>query len=61
MLRIKLSTKKPVVAYLSPGSEASGLQRLIFLKYCNVPKWESRFNLGLNTAENTDCIKKHFK
>ncbi len=44
-----------------PGSAARELQRLIYLKYCYVLKWESRFTIGLNAAKNTDYIKKRFK
>ncbi len=29
--------------------------------YYNVLKWESSFTLDLNTAKNTDYIKKSFK
>ncbi len=43
---------------ISPWSGARGLQRLIFLKYYNTLKWESRFTLGLNTAKNMHYIKK---
>ncbi len=42
-------------------SGARSLQRLICFKYYIVLKWESRFILGLNAAENTDDIKKLFK
>ncbi len=28
-----------------------------YLEYCGVLKWESRFTLRLNAAENTDYIK----
>ncbi len=31
------------------------------LKYCNAQKWESRFTLGLDVAENTQYIQKCFK
>ncbi len=42
-------------------SEAGGLEKLICLKYNNVPKLESRCILGFNAAENIDYIKKYFK
>ncbi len=42
-------------------SGAGGLQRLICFKYYIVPKWKSRFCLGLNTAKNTDYMRKRFK
>ncbi len=44
-----------------PKSGAKGLQKLPFSKYYKVLKWESRFTLGLNAAENADHIKKRFK
>ncbi len=46
---------------ISPQSEARGLERLPFLKYYYVLKWESKFTLGLNTVKNTYYIKKCFK
>ncbi len=47
---------------MSPsGVELGGLQRLPYLKYYNVLKWESKFTFGLNTAKNTHYIKKSFK
>ncbi len=42
-------------------SGARGLGRLPCFKYFNVQKQESRFNVGLNTAENTHYIRKRFK
>ncbi len=46
---------------VSPWSGAWGLQKLRCLKYYNILKPESRFTLGLNTAENADYIKKCFE
>ncbi len=45
----------------STTSGAGGFQRLPFLKYYNVPKWENKFTLGLKTARNTNYIKNCFK
>ncbi len=42
---------------ISPRCGDRWLQRLVCLKY-NVLKWESGITLGLNTAKNTDDIKK---
>ncbi len=47
--------------YVSSMSEGRLLQRLIWLKYYNVLKQESRSSLGLNAVENIDYIKKFFK
>ncbi len=44
--------------FISPNSEARGLERLIWLKYYIVLKWPITFNLGPNVAENTHPIKK---
>ncbi len=33
-------------------------ERLPCLKYYNVLKWENRLTLGLNTAKNTNYMKK---
>ncbi len=38
-----------------------GSKDLPFLKYINVPKWESRFTLGPNAAENTNFYEKMFQ
>ncbi len=46
---------------ISPRSSSKGLQRLPCFKHNNVLKWESSFNLGLNTAKITDYIKNCFK
>ncbi len=46
---------------ISPRSGARGLERFPSLKYYNVLKRESRFNLGLNAVKNTHYIKKCFK
>ncbi len=43
-----------------PRSKASGLKRLIWMKY-NVQKWQITFTLGLNAAKNTDYMEKSFK
>ncbi len=40
-----------------PQSGARGFERLPCLKY-NVLTGENRLTLGLNTAKNTDCMKK---
>ncbi len=42
-------------------SGASGLQKLIGLKYYNVLEWESGVILGLNTAKSTRYTRKCFK
>ncbi len=47
--------------FISSKSRVSGLQRLPRFKYYNVLKWESRLNLEVDTAKNTDYIEKHFK
>ncbi len=39
-------------------SGVRGLQRLPYLKYFNVQKWESRFTLGLGAAKITHYIQK---
>ncbi len=46
---------------ISPKSGARGLQRLLYLKYYNIQKQESRFNLGFDTAKNKRYIQKCFK
>ncbi len=46
---------------ISPQSGARELERLIWLKYDNVLKWQNTFNLGLNTAKNTHHSKGSFK
>ncbi len=46
---------------VSTQSGARGFQRLVCFKYYNVLKLEIRFTLGLNTAENTDYMKKRYK
>ncbi len=43
---------------LSSRSGARGLERLPWLKYYNVMKWESRFTLRLNTAQIFIISKK---
>ncbi len=59
---INLVRKSPRVHMsISPGSEARGLQRSVYLKSYNVQKWNIRFILGLNDAKNTQCIKKSLK
>ncbi len=45
----------------SPQNGAWGLERLPYLKYYNVLKWENRLTLMLNAAKNTDYMKKSFK
>ncbi len=46
-------------AYMSiPRTGARELQKLPFLKYCNVQKRKNRFVLGVSTAKNTDYIKE---
>ncbi len=45
----------------SNRSGGNGPQRLPFLKYYNVPKWESRFTVVMNAAKNKDYIKQFFK
>ncbi len=42
-------------------SRARGLQRLLFLKYYDVLKYENRFVLGLNAVKNSDYVTKCFK
>ncbi len=46
---------------ISLQSGARGLQRLPYLKYCNVWEWEGRFTLQQNAAKNTDYIQKLFR
>ncbi len=43
---------------ISPKSGARGLERLPYLKYYDVLKWENRLTLGINTAKSTDYMKK---
>ncbi len=45
----------------SPRSEASGLGRLIWLKYYFVQKWQITFTLWLDAAKNTDYMERTFK
>ncbi len=40
-----------------PGRGATSLQKLAFLKYYNVQKWQSKLSLGPNTAKNTPYFK----
>ncbi len=42
-------------------SEARGLERLMWLKYYNVQKWQITFTLGLNAAKNTTYMEKSIK
>ncbi len=42
---------------ISPRRGAAGPERLSFLKYYNVLKWESGLTWGLNAAKITDYIK----
>ncbi len=44
-----------------PPEMELGVQRLMCLKYFNVPKWESRFTSQLNVAKNMHYKKKCFK
>ncbi len=44
-----------------PPEWSKGLERLIWLKYYNVHKWQMTFILGWNTTKNTDYMKKRFK
>ncbi len=55
--------KKTLQAHMSisPRSDARELERLIWLKYYFVLKWQNTFNLGLNAAKNTHKTKKGFK
>ncbi len=46
---------------ISPGSEASELQRLTCLRYYNVQQWENKFTLGLDAAKINNYIEKGFK
>ncbi len=43
---------------ISPQSGARWLERLIWLEYDIVLKWQNTFNSGLNTAKNTHHTKK---
>ncbi len=47
--------------FISPRVELGGSKDCHLLKYYNVRKWESRFTLGLDAAENTHYIQKCFK
>ncbi len=55
--------QKSLRAHMStnPRSGARRLERLIWLKYNIVQKWQITFNLGLNAAKNTHYTKKRFK
>ncbi len=46
---------------ITPRSGATSLQRLAFLKYYNVQKWQSKLNLGLNAVKNTPYLTIFFK
>ncbi len=46
---------------ICPQSGATGLERLMQLKYYVALKWQITINLGLDAAKNTQCIKKRFK
>ncbi len=49
------------MSIISTRSGARGDPKIDLFKYYNVLQWESRFTLGLNTAKNTDYMKKCFK
>ncbi len=44
-----------------PQEWSQGAAKIAIFEIYNVPKWESRFTLGLNAAENNNYIKKCFK
>ncbi len=46
--------------FISRRNGVRGLQRLLSLKYYNVQKWESRFTLGHDGANNMHYIQKIF-
>ncbi len=64
LLDIEFYNKKSQCAqmFTYPGSGAKGLQRLQFwnTRY-NVQKWESKFTLAIDAAENTHDTKKFLK
>ncbi len=43
-----------------PPNGATGIGRLIWLRFYNVQKWQITFTLGLDADKNTDYIKKWF-
>ncbi len=43
---------------ISSRSGARGLERLPYLKYYDVLKWENRLTFRLNAAKNMDYMKK---
>ncbi len=45
---------------ISPGSEARGLERLIWLKYC-VQTRQITFTFEMNAVKNSDYMEKSFK
>ncbi len=47
--------------YIFPWNGARGLQRILYLKHCNVWEWENGFTLQQNATKNTDYIKKWLK
>ncbi len=46
---------------ISPESGGKGLEKLIWLKYDIVRKWQNTFNLGLNIAKNMHHTKRSVK
>ncbi len=46
---------------ISDQSGPSGLERLIWLKYFNVLKWQIKFTLRLNAEKNTNYMEKNLK